>query len=160
MTKDRTTATPAIRALRESGVPFVEHPYKYNDTDVAESAARELGLDEHVVIKTLVMEDDQRRPFLVLMHGDKQVSTKTLARALEAKAVNPCSSRDAQRHTGYMVGGISPFGTRKHLPIYCEESILSLPRIFINAGRRGLLVEITSAALAKVIKPIPVNVAR
>ena len=117
-------------------------------------------MDEHLVIKTLVMEDDQRTPFIVLMHGDKQVSTKNLARAIGAKSVTPCDPHGALKHTGYMVGGISPFGIKKPLPIYIEETILSLPRIFINAGRRGLLFEMSPADLVKVLKPQPVKVAR
>jgi len=117
-------------------------------------------VDEHLVIKTLVMEDDQKTPFIILMHGDKQVSTKSLARTIGVKSVNPCTPEVALKHTGYMVGGISPFGTKKPLRIYVEESILGLPRIFINAGRRGLLCEMSPADLIKILKPIPVKVAR
>ena len=160
MTKEKFPVTPAIRFLRENQVDFIEHPYKYEEGGGTETAAKAFGVDEHLVIKTLVMEDDQRTPFIVLMHGDKQVSTKNLARAIGAKSVTPCDPHGALKHTGYMVGGISPFGTKKHLPVYVEETILSLPRIFINAGRRGLLVEMSPADLVKVLKPIPVQVAR
>lgn len=160
MTKEKFPVTPAIRFLRENQVDFIEHPYKYEEGGGTETAAKAFGIDEHLVIKTLVMEDDQRTPFIVLMHGDKQVSTKNLARAIGAKSVTPCDPHEALKHTGYMVGGISPFGIKKPLPIYIEETILSLPRIFINAGRRGLLFEMSPADLVKVLKPQPVKVAR
>ena len=146
--------------LRENQVDFIEHPYQYEEGGGTEVADKELGVDEHLVIKTLVMEDDQKAPFIVLMHGDKQVSTKELARGIGVKAVYPCDPQVAFRHTGYMVGGISPFGTKKKLRVYVEETILSLPRIFINAGRKGLLCEMSPAELIKVLKPIPVRVAR
>ncbi len=146
--------------LRENGVEFVEHPYKYEEGGGTELAARQLGVDEHLVIKTLVMEDDQRTPFLILMHGDRQVSTKELARTMGVKSVRPCDPQVALRHTGYMVGGISPFGTKKRLRVYVEETILSLPRIFINAGRRGLLFEMSPSDMVRLLQPIPVRVAR
>ncbi len=160
MSKDKFPVTSAIRTLRENQVDFIEHPYKYEEGGGTEVAARELGVDEHLVIKTLVMEDDQKTPFIILMHGDKQVSTKELARAIGVKSVHPCDPQIAFRHTGYMVGGISPFGTRKKLRVYVEETILSLPKIFINAGRKGLLCEMAPAELVKVLKPAPVQVAR
>ena len=146
--------------LRENQVNFIEHPYKYEEGGGTEVAAKELGVDEHLVIKTLVMEDDQKAPFIILMHGDKQVSTKELARVTGVKSVHPCDSKVAFRHTGYMVGGISPFGTKKKLRVYVEETILSLPRIFINAGRKGLLFEMSPADLIKILHPTPVYVAR
>ena len=146
--------------LRENQVDLIEHPYKYEEGGGTEIAARELGVDEHLVIRTLVMEDDQKAPFIVLMHGDKQVSTKELARGIGVKAVYPCDPQIAFRHTGYMVGGISPFGTKRKLRVYAEETILSLPRIFINAGRKGLLCEMSPEELIKVLRPIPVRVAR
>jgi len=146
--------------LRENQVDFIEHPYQYEEEGGTEVAAKELGVDEHLVIKTLVMEDDQKAPFIILMHGDKQVSTKELARGIGVKSVHPCDPQVAFKHTGYMVGGISPFGTKKRLRVYAEETILSLPRIFINAGRKGLLCEMSPAELIKVLKPIPVRVAR
>jgi Cys-tRNA(Pro) deacylase len=160
LTKDKFPVTPAIRVLRENQVDFIERPYKYEEGGGTGTAAKALGVDEHLVIKTLVMEDDQRRPFIILMHGDKQVSTKNLARVIDVKTVTPCDAHVALKHTGYMVGGISPFGTKKHLPVYVEETILSLPRIFINAGRKGLLFEMPPTDLIRVLKPVPVNVAR
>ncbi|MGE5855575.1 MAG: Cys-tRNA(Pro) deacylase [Syntrophaceae bacterium] len=160
MSKDHIPATPAIRALRENRVDFVPRPYKYEERGGTEVAARELGVDEHLTVKTLVMEDDGKAPFIVLMHGDREVSTKDLARVLGVKTVQPCDAASANRHTGYMVGGTSPFGTRKSLPVYVEETILSLPVIYINAGRKGLLVEMRPADLAKVLTLTPVSVAR
>jgi len=160
LSKDKFPVTSAIRMLRENQVDFIEHPYKYEEGGGTEIAARELGVDEHLVIKTLVMEDDQKTPFIILMHGDKQVSTKDLARGIGVKTVYPCDPQVAFRHTGYMVGGISPFGTKKKLRVYAEETILSLPRIFINAGRKGLLCEMSPEELIKVLRPIPVRVAR
>jgi len=160
MSKDHIPATPAIRALKENRVDFVPRPYKYEERGGTEVAARELGVDEHLTVKTLVMEDDGKSPFIVLMHGNREVSTKDLARILGVKTVQPCDAASANRHTGYMVGGTSPFGTRKSLPVYVEETILSLPVIYINAGRKGLLVEMKPADLAKVLKLTPVSVAR
>ena len=139
---------------------FMERPYKYEEEGGTEIAARALGVDEHQVIKTLVMEDDQKKPLIVLMHGDRQVSTKALARMIGVKSVIPCAPETALKHTGYRVGGISPFGIRKSLPIYVEESILSLPKIFINAGKRGMLCEISPTDLVRILKPILVRVAR
>jgi Cys-tRNA(Pro) deacylase len=146
--------------LRENQVDFIEHPYKYEEGRGTEVAAKELGVDEHLVIKTLVMEDDQKVPFIILMHGDKQVSTKELARTIGVKSVHPCDPQVAFKCTGYIVGGISPFGIRKKLRVYAEETIFSLPRIFINAGRKGLLCEMSPAELIRVLKSIPVHVAR
>ena len=160
MSKDHLPATPAIRVLKETRVAFVPRPYKYEDRGGTEVAARELGVDEHLTVKTLVMEDDGKSAFIVLMHGDREVSTKDLARILGVKTVQPCDAVSANRHTGYMVGGTSPFGTRKSLPVYVEETILNLPVIYINAGRKGLLVEMKPADLAKVLKLTPVSVAR
>ena len=160
MVKDKFPITPAIRFLRENRVDFIECPYKYEEEGGTEVAARVLGVDEHQVIKTLVMEDDQKKPLIVLMHGDWQVSTKALARVIGVKSVIPCTPETALKHTGYQVGGISPFGIRKSLPIYVEESILSLPKIFINAGRRGLLCGISPTDLVRILKIIPVRVAR
>ncbi len=160
MTKEKLPVTSAIRFLREHQIDFIERPYKYEEHGGTETAAKAFGVDEHLVIKTLVMEDDQRVPFIILMHGDREVSTKALARTVGVKSVNPCAPETALKHTGYVVGGISPFGTKKLLPIYVEESILSLPKIFINAGRRGLLCEMSPADLVKVLNPTPVQVAR
>jgi len=160
LTKEKLPATCAIRFLREHQIDFMESPYKYEEHGGTGTAAKELGVDEHVVIKTLVMEDDKRKPFIILMHGDREVSTKELARVIGVKSVNPCDPQIALKHTGYMVGGISPFGTKKPLPVYVEETILSLPKIFINAGRRGLLAEMSPSDLVRTLKPIPVKVAR
>ena len=160
MTKDKFPVTSAIRFLRENQADFIERPYKYEEEGGTEVAAKELDVDEHLVIKTLVMEDDQKKPLVILMHGDRQVSTKELARVVGVKTVIPCAPQVALKHTGYMVGGISPFGTKKDLPVYIEETILSLPRIFINAGRRGLLCEMSPADLVRVLKPVPVRAAR
>jgi Cys-tRNA(Pro) deacylase len=148
-----------MRLLREHGVPFTEHRYRYQERGGTRVSSRELGIDEHTVVKTLVMEDDRRQPLLVLMHGDCEVLTKHLARQIGAKTVKPCEPSVAERHTGYHVGGTSPFGTRKTMPIYVERSILSLPRIYVNGGRRGLLVGLAPADLARVLSPTPVDVA-
>jgi Cys-tRNA(Pro) deacylase len=160
MSKEHIPATPAIRVLKENGAEFIPRPYKYEERGGTEVAARELGVDEHLTVKTLVMEDERKAPFIVLMHGDREVSTKELARGLGVKTVQPCDPATASRHTGYMVGGTSPFGTKKAMPVYVEETILSLPVIYINAGRKGLLVEMKPADLARVLKPVPVRVAR
>ncbi len=160
-TRDREIAsTPALRLLKERGVSFRLRPYDFKEKGGAPHAAKELGVEEHLVIKTLVMEDEEGNPLIVLMHGDREVSTKALARAIGAKRVTPCDPEVAQRHTGYLIGGISPFGTRKVLPVYVEESILELPRIFINAGRRGLMVELSPQDLLQVLHPKRVRVAR
>jgi Cys-tRNA(Pro) deacylase len=140
--------TPATQWLRRHGVAFTEHPYDYMEHGGTAESARQLGVDEHAVVKTLVMQDDRALPLIVLMHGDRQVSTKNLARALGVKAVEPCSVEAAQRHSGYLVGGTSPFGTRKALPVWVEASVLALPRIWINGGRRGFLVGIEPAVLS------------
>lgn len=159
MPKDKFPATQALRFLKDRGVPFVPRLYDYEEKGGTGVAAREMGVDEHLVVKTLVMEDDKRTPLLILMHGDQEVSTKALARILGVKTVTPCTPEAATRHTGYVVGGISPFGTRKALRVLVEESILDLSRIYINAGKRGFLVEMSPADLAKVLNPTPVNVA-
>ena len=160
MGQKKIPTTKAIRFLREHGVDFIEHPYRYEEKGGTEAAARALGIDEHLIIKTLVMEDEKKSPLIVLMHGDREVSTKELARIMGVKSVNPCTPEVALRHTGYMVGGISPFGTKKKLPVYVEETILTLPRIFINAGKRGLLCEISPQELIRLLNPIVVRVAR
>ncbi|HWS55844.1 MAG TPA: Cys-tRNA(Pro) deacylase [Pyrinomonadaceae bacterium] len=134
--------TPAVRALREKRIGFAPHLYEYEERGGTRASAAALGVDEHAVVKTLVMETDARRPLVVLMHGDREVSTKRLARALGVKSVRPCDPAAAQRHTGYMVGGTSPFGTRSRLPVYVERTIFGLPKIYINGGKRGFLVEI------------------
>jgi Cys-tRNA(Pro) deacylase len=159
MGQDKSPATPAVRVLRQAGVAFTGHPYTYVEHGGTSTFAGEYGVDEHLVIKTLVMEDEARRPLVVLMHGDREVSTKELARVLGVKSVRPCAPETAERHSGYMVGGTSPFGLRKPLPIYVEESILELPRIYINGGKRGFLVGLDPKDLARVLKPTPVRVA-
>jgi Cys-tRNA(Pro) deacylase len=139
--------TPATQVLRRAGIAFTEHVYEYLEHGGTAESARQLGVDEHAVVKTLVMQDEKARPLVVLMHGDKQVSTKNLAQAIGAKAVEPCAPGVAERHSGYQVGGTSPFATRKAMPVYVEETVLGLERVFINGGRRGYLVGIAPKAL-------------
>jgi Cys-tRNA(Pro) deacylase len=159
VTKDKAPVTPAVRALRAARVAFSDHLYEYEEKGGTAVSARELGVDEHSVVKTLVMEDDQHNPLLVLMHGDRQVSNKELARVLSVKAVQPCSPEAANRHTGYLVGGTSPFGTRKALPVYMEQSILALSRVYINGGKRGYLVGIEPAKVQSLLGARLVSVA-
>ena len=156
---ERFPVTPATIFLREKKVQFEEHLYDYKKSG-AVVAARQMGVDEHSTIKTLVMEDEDRQPLIMLMHGDREVSTKELAKQLGVKRVSPCSPRDAQRYTGYMVGGISPFGMKRNLPVYVEEAILDLPLIYINAGRRGYLVSMKPGELRRTLDPKVVSVAR
>lgn len=155
----RTPETAATLCLQQNKVSFTSHFYDYEDRGGTRVSARELGVDEHHVVKTLVMEDESARPLIVLMHGDRQVSTKSLARQIGVKGVTPCKPEVAQRHTGYLVGGTSPFGTRKKLPIYIERSILDLPSIYINGGRRGFLVGLAPGELVRVLRPTPVDAA-
>jgi len=159
MAKGKIPATQAIRVLNQHRVAFVPRPYKYEDKGGTRVSARELQVDEHQVVKTLVMEDDQRQPLIVLMHGDKEVSLKQLARQLNVKQVTPCPAQKADRLTGYQTGGISPFGTRQTLPVYLEATIAALPVIYINGGRRGLLVEISPTDLVTILQPTLVEVA-
>jgi len=154
------SATPAVHFLRKHGVAFAEHPYRYEEHGGTRVSSRELGVDEHAVIKTLVMQDDAKRPLLVLMHGDREVSTRQLARQLDCKTVEPCDATVAQRHTGYAVGGTSPFGTRKPLPVYVERTVLGLERIYINGGRRGLLVSVAPGELIRVLNAVAVDAAQ
>ncbi len=158
MAKDKIPVTPAVRALRAAGVTFSDHLYAYEDKGGTAVSSRELGVDEHAVIKTLVMEDDRGQPLIVLMHGDRQVSTKELARLIGARSVEPCRPEVAQKQSGYLVGGTSPFGTRHQMPVYIEDTILTLPKIFINGGKRGYLVGLAPADLQRVLQPIPVSV--
>ncbi len=158
MAKEKTPVTPAVRALRAANVPFTDHLYAYEEKGGTAVSARELGVDEHCIIKTLVMEDEEKRPLVVLMHGDRQVSTKELARLLGVKAVTPCTPDTANRHSGYLVGGTSPFGTRKAMPVYMEETILELPRIYVNGGMRGYLVGLDPKDVVRVLKPALVRV--
>ncbi len=152
--------TPATQLLRRRGVAFTEHVYEYVEHGGTAESARQLGVPEHEVVKTLVMQDEKGAPLIVLMHGDLEVSTKSLARAIGAKSVEPCTPDGAQRASGYQVGGTSPFGTRKQLPVYVEESILALPRILINGGRRGYLVGIAPQVLVDLLRAKPVRCAR
>jgi Cys-tRNA(Pro) deacylase len=151
--------TPATVFLKKSGVAFSEHPYDYEERGGTRVSSEKLGVPERSVIKTLVMEDDEKKPLVVLMHGDREVSTKNLARQIGKKRVEPCSPDVAQRHSGYQVGGTSPFGLRKPMPIYVERTILDLERIYINGGRRGFLVGIDPKELVRVSKATPVDVA-
>ena len=153
------SATPAVHFLRKHGVAFTEHPYRYEAHGGTRVSSRELGVDEHAVVKTLVMQDEGKQPLLVLMHGDREVSTKQLARQIDRKAVEPCDPTVAQKHTGYTVGGTSPFGTRKPLPVYVERTVLELPRVYVNGGRRGLLVSVAPAEFVRVLQAVPVEVA-
>lgn len=159
MAKERMPVTAAIRVLRAAGAAYTEHPYDYEEKGGTAVSSRELGVDEHSVVKTLVMEDERKKPLIVLMHGDREVSTKELARAIGAKSVAPCSPESAHRHSGYAVGGISPFGTRHPMPVYMEGTILDLPKIYINGGRRGFLVGIDPSELARILSPTAVRVA-
>jgi Cys-tRNA(Pro) deacylase len=152
-------STPAIHALRRHNIRFTEHPYRYEDRGGTRVSSRELGVPEHIVIKTLVMQDDSQHPLLVLMHGDREVSTKALARAIGVKTVEPCRPEVAEKHTGYMVGGTSPFGTRKAMPVYVERTILGLPQVFVNGGRRGFLVALDPQAFVTVLGARPVEAA-
>jgi len=156
--KEKFPVTQAVRVLREHAVAFTHHPYAYEARGGTAVSARELGVDEHAVIKTLVMEDDARRPLVVLMHGDREVSTKNLARALGVKSIAPCDPATADRHSGYQVGGTSPFGTRRTMPVYLQRTIADLPRIYVNGGRRGYLVGIDPADLVRVLRPTLVDV--
>jgi Cys-tRNA(Pro) deacylase len=158
--KDKhVSETPATAWLKRQGVAFTEHVYEYVEHGGTAESARQLGVDEHSVIKTLVMQDEQARPLIVLMHGDKQVSTKNLARAIGVKSVQPCTPEAAQRASGYQVGGTSPFGTRKDMAVYVEETVLALPRVCINGGRRGFLVGIAPRVLAELLGAKPVSCA-
>ncbi len=152
--------TPAIRVLREHGVEFTDHLYPYEERGGTAVSARELGVPEHAVVKTLIMEDDAHRPMIVLMHGDREVSTKSLARAVGVKSVTPCAPAVADRHSGYQVGGTSPFGTRRKMPVYMQRTIVDLPRVYINGGRRGYLVGIAPADIVRVLEPTVVDIAQ
>jgi Cys-tRNA(Pro) deacylase len=160
MTDDKAPPTQAVAALRKQGIEFTFHFYGYRKDAVTRAAAMEVGVDEYSVIKTLVMETGEGEPLVILMHGDRQVSTKALARQMGVKTVKPSSPKDAERLTGYQVGGISPFGTKRTLPGYIEETILDLPRIIINGGRRGFLLELSPQDLIKALNPTPVHAAR
>ena len=157
--KNHVSETPATQWLRARGVAFTEHVYDYVDHGGTAESSAQLGVPEHEVVKTLVMQDEAARPLVVLMHGDKTVSTKNLARSIGCKSVEPCKPEVAQRHSGYQVGGTSPFGFRKDVPVYVQETILALPRILINGGRRGYLLGMAPAVLAETLHAKPVQCA-
>ena len=159
MGKEKTPVTAAVRVLREAKVTFTDHLYVYEEKGGTAVSARELGVDEHTVVKTLIMEDDRKNPLIVLMHGDRQVSTKELARLIGARSITPCTSDAAHKHSGYLVGGTSPFGTRKRMPVYLETTILDLPKIYLNGGKRGYLVGLAPENVVRVLQPVLVTVA-
>jgi Cys-tRNA(Pro) deacylase len=152
-------STPAVLALRAAGIDFTPHFYDYEERGGTAVSARELGVDEYRVIKTLVMQDENAKPCIVLMHGDREVSTKALARILGVKRIEPCKPEVAERHTGYRVGGTSPFGTRRRMPVYVESTVLELPDIYINGGSRGFLVGIAPRVLVELLQAVPVAAA-
>ena len=155
----KVPVTSAIRVLREHGVAWTDHVYAYEERGGTAVSARELGVPEHACIKTLIMEDDAKRPMIVLMHGDREVSTKNLARQAGRKVITPCAPEVAQKHTGYLVGGTSPFGTRRSMPVFMERTIAELDRIYINGGRRGFLIALAPADLIRVLSPALVDAA-
>ena len=157
--KAHVSETPATQMLKAHKVAFTEHPYEYVEHGGTAESARQLGLDEHCVIKTLVMQDQDAKPLIVLMHGDCTVSTKNLARQIGAKSVEPCKPEVANRHSGYLVGGTSPFGTRKQMPVSLEQSLLDLPRLAINGGRRGFLVQLDPRVCVELLSAKPVQCA-
>jgi Cys-tRNA(Pro) deacylase len=157
--KDKVSETPATALLRQQGVSFTEHPYEYLEHGGAQHSAQVLCMDPFVVVKTLIMQDQDAKPLVVLMHGNRKVSTKNLARQISLKSVEPCSPEVANRHSGYLVGGTSPFATRRAMPVFIEESILALPRIGINGGRRGYLVGIDPQVCVQLLDAKPVNCA-
>lgn len=160
MAKENLPSTPALLALRAAGVSFVPRVYPYVEKGGTRHSSAALGVDEHQVVKTIVLETGDKDPLVCLMHGDRQISTKQLARVLGVKAVQPCDAAVAHRHTGYLVGGTSPFGMRKPLPVYVERTILDLPVLYINGGARGLLVEIAPRVLTELLGAVPVDVAK
>ena len=157
--KDKVSETPATALLRQQGVSFTEHPYEYLEHGGAQHSAQVLGMDPFSVVKTLIMQDQDAKPLVVLMHGNRKVSTKNLARQIGLKSVEPCAPEVANRHSGYLVGGTSPFATRKQMPVFIEETILALPRICINGGRRGYLVGIDPQVCVQLLDAKPVNCA-
>lgn len=159
MAKEKFPVTPAVRVLREHAVLFEGHCYPYEEKGGTAASSRHLGVDEHRVVKTLIMEDDNKNPLVVLMHGDREVSTRELARVIGAKSVSPCTPDTANRHSGYQVGGTSPFGTRKTMQVYLEESILELDTIYINGGKRGFLVALDPREVVRLLAPVLVKVA-
>jgi len=159
MSKEKAPVTQAIRVLREHKVEYSEHLYKYEDKGGTTVSARELGVDEHCVVKTLIMEDEQKHPLIVLMHGDREVGTGMLAKQIGVKKINPCDPKTADKHSGYQVGGTSPFGTRHPMPVYMESSIADLTRIYINGGKRGFLIGVDPQEVIRVLQPVLVQAA-
>ena len=157
--KDKVSETPATALLRQHGVAFTEHPYEYLEHGGALHSAQVLGMDPFSVVKTLIMQDQDAKPLVVLMHGNRKVSTKNLARQVGLKSIEPCSPEVANRHSGYLVGGTSPFATRRQMPVFVEETILALPRICINGGRRGYLVGIDPQVCVQLLGALSVNCA-
>jgi Cys-tRNA(Pro) deacylase len=158
--KVKTLLTPAIQNLQKLRVKFTLHPYQYEEPGGTKQSASKLGIDEHIVIKTLIMEDENRRPLIILMHGDKEVATDALAAIIGAQMVSPCKPEIAQWHTGYQIGGTSPFGIQKVIPVFMERTIADFPNVYINAGQRGLLAQLSSAELIDTLKPFMVSVAK
>jgi len=158
MAKEKIPVTPATRLLKQANVDFTPQLYNYEERGGTAVSARELGVEEHHVIKTLVMEDEQRRALIVLMHGDFEVSTKELARVIGVKTITPCNSEIAFKQTGYQIGGTSPFATRKEMPVYIEKTILDIEKIYINGGKRGFLVSVTPQVIVDLLKPTMVEV--
>ena len=152
--------TQAIRVLRKARIPFEDHPYDYVEGGGTIRSAAELGVDEHQMIKTLIMEDETANPMIVLMHGDHEVSTRSLARELGVKHIRPCDPKTADRHSGYQVGGTSPFGTKRAMPVYCESGISELPRIYINGGKRGYIISLETQAALRLLSAKLVSIAR
>ena len=160
MGKPKEPVTAAVRVLRAAGVAFEGHPYRYVPGGGTAQFAAEQGVDEHSVIKTLIMEDERAQPLIVLMHGDRQVSLRELARQIGARHVQPCTPEVADRHSGYQVGGTSPFGTRRPMPVYCESSISELQRVYVNGGKRGYIISLATVDLLRVLQPTQVQVAQ
>lgn len=159
MSRTKLPVTAAVRALRAAGVEFEARPYDYVEHGGTTRSAEQLGVDEHRVIKTIVLEDERSRPLLVLMHGDRRISTKRVANLVSAKSIRPCDPATVTKHTGYLVGGTSPFGTRTALPVYMQRTLLSLDRVVINGGKRGFLVELSPGDIVRVLTPELVDVA-
>lgn len=157
--KDHVSETPATQLLKANKVAFTEHPYEYLEHGGALHSAEVLGFDPFMVVKTLIMQDQDAKPLVVLMHGNRKVSTKNLARQIGAKSVEPCTPEVANRHSGYLVGGTSPFGTRRSMPVFIENTILDLPKILINGGRRGYLVGIDPKVCLALLAAKPVQCA-
>ncbi len=159
MSSERLPVTNAIRVLREHHIAWTDHPYEYEERGGTAVSARELGVPEHACIKTLIMQDEAAKPLAILMHGNRTVSTKNLARQVGVRSIEPCKPEVANRHSGYLVGGTSPFATRKAMPVYVEATVLELPRIWINGGRRGFLVSLEPRVLVDLLRAQPVNCA-